>query len=510
MGAAALLALPVSAQDSVPPPQGASIGEAVALTILANLQRRGLSGGGDVLATLPTVTRMDTLFREPVSWVEMLNVYAHALGWFPLPVFDGFQRRLPQGESWGVFDRSDPSIVPPGDAGYGDEDCQNLKFERAADPRNIKIPSIPMQGSGNIRQGEMTWHTTAFVFKWDFAATSMGASLWGIHNANMGLSKERWGAYHTFFPGSNATHRWDGSFPSYIDAVTGKLELMKIASGGTARNQNHWDTGDLGGGPGTSQPCPREESGGGDFDFYSHNAENRYIADYTHQTGCTLYGKNYSLSPSGYGYAPTVEIRADLSGDRLRHNPQTALCSVSSWTIRVLADRMFEKATRAVGYAGPAYAPIEPEDVRVPGAVPNGTGLARKPQDDLPVAPPPVSGPPAYQPPPPDYVPPPGSGGGADPGGDAQQPGAVDVTSPTIDEPGLEAPEIEMPDWFPGFEQFTIPLPQGDCPVFGFDAFEERLEMTSHCSFIDQNSVTIASIMLVVFAFGAYSIIMRA
>ncbi len=395
-----------------------------------------------------------------------------------------------------------------------------MKMERSANDGRQRIPSVPLAGGGPIVSEEMTpftWRSTDrfAVGRFDHSANSDSSILWNTHNSNMGKPKDQWSAFYKCWITNHSKNeiRCDGVEPSFIDPITGGLVQHRAIAGKSTRNAFHWTTSNIGQGGGDSMPCPAAE-GGGDFHFYSHWANNREEFAPNRQSGCTWYAPNYALSVSGYGYSETVDVSASDAGP-FTSRPDIARCPLSPKVLQLIADRVYAIAGAESATDGVVYEPILLEDVRVAGPT-LGAALARAPLADFQAlggVVPSSSAPPIPQPVPAGFVPPnrpPSSGG--DPGGSGERLPPLDLTAPDVDDPvpSMVAPDMAMPDWFPNLHFFTLPEPSGNCPQFGFDALGESFVVESHCQFIETNRALIASIMVIVYAFGAYAIILRA
>lgn len=90
---------------------------------------------------------------------------------------------------------------------------------------------------------------------------------------------------------------------------------------------------------------------------------------------------------------------------------------------------------------------------------------------------------------------------GADPG----------IAAPNLDQPpGLESSLYPLFALFPELKNYTVPAHSGVCPKPSFNAFGKTFTLESHCTLAENNRLTIASVMTVVWTLSGIFILLSA
>lgn len=528
-----LLALvPVAALASNP------VAESIAATVRVHLERRGALQDWENVRQI-MIRRSDRYFSkgkndwfDSDSWFETAAHLLRDNGHLPMTPFAGWPTQVAEGECFGLTCRIDDPNDPDFVQELADsllkgarviQNCWQLRWEETESGNYIRVPSVVLPTGKPIRRDKQdpSYFSGGRYLagnRLDHADSELAAILWGIHLRNIGLPKERWGGCAHVFRRDNTSFGCSYYDPPYRD-LSNRLVIPSVENVRGNQNGNFWLTNNIGNGPGTSKECP-EADGGSDFDFYSFSSTGE-SSPFNTQDSCTWYSKNFSLSASGYGYPETVVVPINtLELERAhRHNGMGYQCPLSREFIRALSSELFKYATDASDYTGPEYEPILLSEVRIGSAHPLGRDLAAAPATLWPEAPP--VGPEPEDVPgvePADYTPPPANAPGASPGNGGQDgdttgnvnPGNIDFSSPTVDDPEFEAPDIGLIDWLPGFSNLVLDNSDAQCPVFSFEAFGETFAMDSFCSTLEDWRAPIAAIMLVTFTMMSYAIVLRA
>ena len=508
------MAAPASAQNQAGVPNG-SFGDMIAATIAQHLAERGQSAAqADIMSRLPQALIDLPGGQASGSWFTWLHNTGKRLGWGALNPYHGFPPPVAPGEVWGrdVGDNGDFDVGLRGHAGMAT--CAELQYKPDADG-NPMAPALPLAPGLAIVQGEYTWRSLFNIsYQWEFASDPDAAALWSIHKMNLGKPKDQWWGVHEYLGGNGNSINWSAGKPAYRDGIGNIVPADFRSAVSVPFNLDHWKNGSQFNSSGThaytSKPCPPDQAGG-EFDYYSFSSEGN-VRSFNTQDGCTLYEKNFALSVSGYAYPEHVVVTgSEAFRNLLNAHRDAALCPIGPNLARLVTDRILYAITQQDGYTGPAYDPVTEDQVRILDVPPRGLAMTVEPAQDSfggsggTAAPPPAGEPPAG------YTPPDRTPGGNGGGGDGTPPPVdIDLSHPDVPEGDFTAPDIAMPDWIPGIPEFHVPTGSGNCPTFGFSAFGTDYAMSTHCTVIEEHSVTIASIMLVVFSMAAFMIVMRA
>tara|TARA_B100000530_G_C15933271_1_gene477903 strand:- start:1564 stop:3135 length:1572 start_codon:yes stop_codon:yes gene_type:complete len=486
----------------------------LAATIATYLNRTGQGSlTPQVLSFLPQATVYAAYNRsESKHWIIWLMKAGKKRGWFPMNAFYGYpQDPLPESENcWdGHYCRDNGGFVG---GRVGDKECDELTF--ALDiAGNVLVPSIPLLTGGPISRakGTKTYYSLSFPGpNWHTADSALAIALWTAHNINQGKPKHLWYGGYKLRGASSDVPDVSTSRQAYRDPLSGNIIPAHFDRIATDRNQFHW----LGS---VSKDCPPNGTGSNDVHYYTDSSNNASYpggANGPNQDICTMYKPNLALSRSGYGYPEIVPIPWD-NEEFVRHldsNYMVNKCPISPEILRRSADAILKEIYDAELVPGLSYSVIPIGDVRTDGKHPTGFDLRLDPPEtgsSIPVSAPDAPTPGA---PPPDYFPPQGTpNDGGYLGGDSGSPQAppVDLSHPDVPDSDWSAPEFGMPDWLPSLPSLDVPV-SSECPVFGFDAFNQSYRMDSHCVFIEQNRETLAMIMVVVFSFASFVVILRA
>lgn len=518
-----LMAVPSVVQSQAAPtvilsqlPRG-SLGGAVGATI----QNWAIRNGYDPAYILGrTRTELFQNGGSSSNWGLLLGAlyksepWLGAIKWmtgFPLTVPDGFRFRSSSSGNWltaaaGHFDQ-----VP-----IGYDDCDDFVLDRSP-AKEIMVPTVPLGGGQPINYLDNTFRAEAdgYFRDFDHADSRDAIALWVTHHMNVGRPPESWCGGLQW---SNSAAFLVGC-PATVD-VAGRIQPYNTRIISLQFNGLHWD---LYGQPGGSEDCPGD-GGGGSFDFYSMHRGN-VSNPFRHQDGCTFYGKNFSLSPSGYAYPTRIAVPGSEVTRAVQNNPEFALCQLHPQLIKALAQFLIDGAARRLNDPSLMTASlVANSDIAYTSDLPlfganlafENPGLAfpAQPVVASTVPPPAFAQPPTYvEPNPPSNT----GGNGAGGSGSSPNPGqgtgdgvAIDLSHPEVAEGTFESPDLEMPNYFPDIGDLLMPVSSGQCPTFQFNAYEANFVMDSHCGFIADNRVLISSIMIVVFTMAAGLIVLRA
>lgn len=468
------------------------IDRAISNTLHEHYQQHGASGSWE--ADQPIIQRAwQSLMSGPQSWIQMIDwqnwPWPFNLLWGNRPCeWKGQQKCGGQFGGGGADGSWDTG-------GQKAPNCNDFKYTKSLDGR-LTGPAVPLP-TGGPQQRALS--TPTFTVEGKTAATSEGAAvLWWLSQGNNGKGGHHdtgeWfgvyavekGQYSTVYKYSNVARR--GS--------DGNVIPSELRYTGANPVQYHWETtrqGDFN----KSVDCPPEATTS-DLDFYTSNP----TGDTNGWSECTMYAKNFGVSPSGYGYPSIVSIPTDSFKDYYTSFPAAAACPVDPSLIAKIAQKVMDKVLEDPNAKGPKKK-ISLEDVRVGQDDPRGDELGEKPAGQMPAPEPSNSRPPTdFDPQFPDVPKKPATPSGPE--------GYPDNADPAVGAPSLSPPELSMPDWFPWLPSLSIPVGTGECPVYEFEAFGFQHRLEAHCPLAEQNRALISTIMLVIFTIGAATVVMRA
>lgn len=363
-----------------------------------------------------------------------------------------------------------------GGASWGWDPC-DFDWKMDADG-NLIIPAMVLPPGGPMtlnsvggRYFKVADYTANILYQGD---SREAAALWHAHkfNGRAGNDEKYWAGLYKIVQTSTDTRTYYFSRPAQW--FNGSKINYESRNAVTEPSSMYYS------GSGTNQPCPQAVQSS-DFHFYLANEGGTMPNTFS---SCTFYAPNFSISPTGYFYPRVAAWPAGEIKDFPKNaHPDLQACRLDPALIAKITKAAWDKGAAAPGYEGAASPglPVPKTD----GVDPQVKDLANSPS----VAP---TGTPS------DPTPSPSPTSGNDNG-----PPGTETPKPDTD---LAAPNF---GWWPEPPSLTINT-SNDCPSYGFDAFGEHYDMTTHCTFAEQYRALIGAIMIVLFTIAAGRIVLDA